>query len=70
MKNRLAQRCEESKELGLSLQSLTERNDADVIWERERLARMQAGCPRSQRSLPNGTEVQAKVLSLSRMDVG
>jgi hypothetical protein len=53
--------------LGRSIQYLTERKDADVVWERERPARMQAGCPRSQRSLPNGTVVQAKVLATFRL---
>jgi hypothetical protein len=32
----------------------------------ERLARMRTGCLRSQRSLPHGTVVQAKVLGLCK----
>jgi hypothetical protein len=51
--------------LELSLQYLIEHKDSDIIWERKRLARMRAGCPRSQRSLPHGTVVQANVLVFS-----
>jgi hypothetical protein len=53
--------------VGLSLSYLKERNYADVLWERKRLARMRAECPCSQRSWPKSTVVQAKVLVCSRV---